>query len=225
MFVFFIILLGIIVLINHNTSKTTINMPVTNKVIILDAGHGGIDPGALGKTALEKDINLKIALKLRSFLEESGALVLLTREKDESLYIKENNKTIRQKYNENLRNRKKIIKESKADIFVSIHMNSFPNGKYYGAQTLYPKNDEEGKKLAILIQEELKRVLDKNNNRQSKGRDNLYLLKGNDIPSVLIECGFLSNLKEEDLLKTEDYQNKIAWAIYIGIQKYFNSVD
>ncbi|SHH44918.1 N-acetylmuramoyl-L-alanine amidase CwlD [Tepidibacter thalassicus] len=224
-FVFLMVLLGIIALINHNTSKTTINMPVTNKVIIIDAGHGGIDPGALGKTSLEKNINLKITLKVRELLEESGALVLLTREKDESLYIEDNNKTIRQKYNENLRNRKRLIKESKADVFISIHLNSFINNKYYGAQTLYPKNDEESKKLALLIQEELKRVLDKSNNRQPKGRDDLYLLKGNSIPSVLIECGFLSNSKEEELLKRDDYQNKIAWAIYIGIQKYFNAIN
>ncbi len=121
----FTILICIICLTNYNISKTTINMPVTNKVIVVDAGHGGIDPGALGQNTLEKEINLKIVLKVRSLLEESGALVILTREKDESLYIEDGKKTIRQRYNENLRNRKQLIKESKADIFVSIHLNSF----------------------------------------------------------------------------------------------------
>ncbi|WP_242967914.1 N-acetylmuramoyl-L-alanine amidase CwlD [Tepidibacter mesophilus] len=215
----------IIYLTNYNISKNTINMPVTNKVIIIDAGHGGIDPGALGKSSLEKDINLKIALKVRSLLEESGALVILTREKDESLYIEDGNKSIRQKYNENLRNRKQLIKESKADMFISIHLNSFSQSKYYGAQVLYPKNDEYGKQLAIFIQEEMRRVIDKNNDRQAKQRDNLYLFKGNEVASALIECGFLSNSNEEKLLKTDEYQDKIAWAIYAGIQKYFNSLQ
>lgn len=220
-----IVLSGIITLITYNTTKTTINMPVTNKVIVLDAGHGGMDPGASNSNSLEKDINLKITLKVRSLLEESGALVLLTREKDESLYIDDKNKSTRQKYNENLKNRKKLIKESKADVFVSIHLNSFPQKKYYGAQTLYIKNDEESKKLAKFIQDELRRILDKNNYREIKGRDDLYLLKDINIPSVLIECGFLSNDNEKELLKSDKYQEKIAWAIYIGIQKYFSVVD
>ncbi len=221
----FIAFFGILFLIHHNVTKETINMPVTNKVILLDAGHGGIDSGAVGKTALEKDINLKIVLKIRSLLEESGALVFLSREEDESLYIEDKNKTIRQRYNENLKNRKLLIKESKADIFVSIHLNSFSKEKYYGAQSLYPTGDEESKVLAKCIQEELKRVLDKNNERKVKGRDDLYLFKNNTVPSVLIECGFLSNEREEALLKKEEYQEKIAWAIYLGIQKYFSFVD
>lgn len=223
----FIIMLlsGIIILINYNTTKTAINMPVTNKVIVLDAGHGGIDPGASNGNSLEKDINLKVTLKVRALLEESGALVLLTREKDESLYVDDKNKTIRQRYNENLKNRKSLIKDSKGDIFISIHLNSFPQKKYYGAQTIYVKNDEESKKLAKCIQEELRRVLDKNNNREIKGRNDLYLLKDTNIPSVLIECGFLSNDNEKELLKSDKYQEKIAWAIYLGIQKYFSIVD
>ncbi|CAH2215188.1 N-acetylmuramoyl-L-alanine amidase CwlD [Tepidibacter aestuarii] len=221
----FAMILCIIYLTNYNISKTTINMPVTNKVIIVDAGHGGIDPGALGKNSLEKDINLKIALKVRSLLEESGALVILTREKDESLYIEDGKKSIRQRYNENLRNRKQLIKESKADVFISIHLNSFTNSKYYGAQVLYPKNDKYGKQLATFIQEEMRRVIDKDNNREAKMRADLYLFKENGVASALIECGFLSNLKEEDLLKSDEYQEKIAWSIYAGIQKYFNSLQ
>jgi len=221
----FTVLFSIIYLTNYNISKTTINMPVTNKVIVLDAGHGGIDPGALGKSTLEKDINLKISLKIRTLLEESGALVILTREKDESLYIEDGKKSIRQRYNENLKNRKKLIKESKADIFVSIHLNSFTDPKYYGAHVLYPKNDEYGKQLATFIQEEMRRVIDKDNNRKAKVRSDLYLFKENGVASTLIECGFLSNLNEENLLKSDEYQDKIAWSIYAGIQKYFNSLQ
>lgn len=203
-------------------------MPVTNKVIVLDAGHGGIDSGTLNndKTIYEKEINLAITLKIRELLESSGAHVILTREDDSSLYIEDGNKTIRQKYNENLKNRKQIIKEANADMFVSIHMNALTGAgasKYYGAQTFYPSGKEDSIKLSKSIQQELKRVVDQTNNREIKPREDLYLLKDNDIPSVLIECGFLSNEKEAKMLTDEKYQEKIAWAIYVGIQNYFTS--
>ena len=200
-------------------------MPVTNKTIILDAGHGGIDPGAMtkDKDTKEKDVNLSITLKIRELLEASGALVILTREDDSSLYQETGNKTIRQKYNENLKNRKKIIQESNADMFMSIHLNAFEQSKYYGAQTFYPKGKEDSIGLSKYIQGELKRVVDKTNNREVKARDDIYLLKENEIPSVLIECGFLSNEKEAKLLVDEKYQEKLAWSIYVGIQKYFSS--
>ena len=203
------------------------SMPVTNKTIVLDAGHGGIDPGALtkDKNTTEKDVNLAITLKVRELLESSGGLVILTREDDRSLYTEEGNKTIRQKYNENLKNRKKIIEESKADMFVSIHLNAFEQSKYYGAQTFYPKGKDDSKNLSKFVQDELKRVVDKTNNREVKPRDDIYLLKENSIPSILIECGFLSNDKEAKLLVDKEYQEKIAWSIYVGIQKYFSSTE
>lgn len=202
--------------------------PITNKTIIVDAGHGGIDSGTLNddKTILEKDINLAITHKIRELLESSGAHVILTREDDSSLYVEDGKKTIRQKYNENLKNRKKIIEESNADMFISIHMNALVGkgaSKYYGAQTFYPAGKEDSIKLSKYIQQELKRVVDKTNNREVKPRDDLYLLKDNDIPSVLIECGFLSNDKEAKLLTDEKYQEKIAWSIYAGIQNYFTT--
>ncbi len=201
-------------------------MPVANKIIVLDAGHGGIDPGAMNndKTILEKDVNLDITKKLRDLLEASGATVIMTRETDVSLYEEGQNKTIRQKYNENLKNRKKIIDESNADIFVSIHLNAFGQSKYYGAQTFYPKGKDDGKQLAQFIQDELKRVVDEDNNRKIKPRDDIYLLKNTDMPCVLIECGFLSNEKESQLLADSKYQDKVAWAIYVGIQKYLGGI-
>ena len=200
-------------------------MPVTNKVILLDAGHGGIDPGALAadKSIEEKDINLQITLKLRELLESSGCLVLLTREDDVSLYEESAGKTIRQKYNENLKNRKKMIDESGVDAFISIHLNKFEQDKYYGAQTFYPQGQDDSKLLSKFIQGELKRVVDKTNHREVKPSKDIYLLKDNEIPSVLIECGFLSNEKESKLLSDEKYQEKVAWAIYAGIQKYFGT--
>ena len=202
-------------------------MPITNKTIIVDAGHGGIDPGSMtdDQSVKEKDVNLKITKKVKELLEASGAMVILTRNDDTSLYTEQVGKTIRQKYNENLKNRKKIIQESSADMFISIHLNKFQESKYYGAQTFYPAGKEDYKQLATYIQGELKRVVDKTNNRKIKSTNDIYLIKDNEIPSTLIECGFLSNDKEAKLLNDEEYQDQIAWAIYVGIQKYFSETE
>ena len=202
-------------------------MPITNKTIIVDAGHGGIDPGSMtdDQSVKEKDVNLKITKKVKELLEASGAMVILTRNDDTSLYTEQAGKTIRQKYNENLKNRKKIIQESSADMFISIHLNKFQESKYYGAQTFYPAGKEDDKQLATYIQGELKRVVDKTNNRKIKSTNDIYLIKDNEIPSTLIECGFLSNDKEAKLLNDEEYQDQIAWAIYVGIQKYFSETE
>lgn len=202
-------------------------MPITNKTIIVDAGHGGIDPGSMtdDQSVKEKDVNLKITKKVKELLEASGAMVILTRNDDTSLYTEQVGKTIRQKYNENLKNRKKIIQESYADMFISIHLNKFQESKYYGAQTFYPAGKEDDKQLATYIQGELKRVVDKTNNRKIKSTNDIYLIKDNEIPSTLIECGFLSNDKEAKLLNDEEYQDQIAWAIYVGIQKYFSETE
>ena len=202
-------------------------MPITNKTIIVDAGHGGIDPGSMtdDQSVKEKDVNLKITKKVKELLEASGAMVILTRNDDTSLYTEQAGKTIRQKYNENLKNRKKIIQESSADMFISIHLNKFQESKYYGAQTFYPAGKEDDKQLATYIQGELKRVVDKTNNRKIKSTNDIYLIKDNEIPSTLIECGFLSNDKEAKLLNDEEYQDRIAWSIYVGIQKYFSETE
>ena len=202
-------------------------MPITNKTIIVDAGHGGIDPGSMtdDQSVKEKDVNLKITKKVKELLEASCAMVILTRNDDTSLYTEQVGKTIRQKYNENLKNRKKIIQESSADMFISIHLNKFQESKYYGAQTFYPAGKEDDKQLATYIQGELKRVVDKTNNRKIKSTNDIYLIKDNEIPSTLIECGFLSNDKEAKLLNDEEYQDQIAWAIYVGIQKYFSETE
>ena len=216
----------LIVKVKNEAADVMEYMPVANKTIVLDAGHGGIDPGAMNndKTILEKDVNLAITKKLRDLLEASGATVIMTRDKDVSLYEEDENKTIRQKYNENLRNRKNIIDKSDADVFVSIHLNAFEQSKYYGAQTFYPKGKDDGKELAQFIQDELKRVVDQDNDRKIKPRDDIYLLKNTTMPSVLIECGFLSNEKESKLLADSKYQDKVAWAIYVGIQKYLGQI-
>ena len=158
------LLLVVVSLIEIKTSSDDVMKftPITSKTIIVDAGHGGIDAGTStnDNSILEKDINLKIAMKVKDLMESSGAVVILTRNDDTSLYTEEEGKTIRQKYNENLKNRKIIIEESSADMFISIHMNKFEQSQYYGAQTFYPEGKEEDKELAQTIQEELKRVVD-----------------------------------------------------------------
>lgn len=196
-------------------------LPIRNKVIMIDPGHGGIDPGAVGRTGvLEDEINLKIAFKLRKLIEQFGGVGLMIREDDSGLYS-EGKSRIRDMKNEDLRERHRIINESGADILISIHLNFFPQSQYYGAQCFYNKGDEEGKKLAELIQAELIDVIKNNNTRKAKSIDNVYILKNNKMPSVLIECGFLSNHKEERLLQNENYQEKLAWAIFMGVMKYF----
>ena len=198
-----------------------IYLPITNKVIGIDPGHGG----AVSKGGIkEDDINLKIALKLKRFIEHSGGIAILTRDTDKGLYS-ENSTTLKEMKIEDLKRRKEIIEESDCDIFVTIHLNSFTQHKYYGAQTFYNEELEESKKLAYVIQDELKNILDKENNRQPSHRDDVYLLKEAKIPSVLIEAGFLSNPEEEMLLNTSEYQEKIAWSIYAGIMKYFSQKE
>lgn len=199
-------------------------LPIANRIIGIDPGHGGIDPGAVSKNGIkEEDINLMIALKLKRFIEQSGGIVIMTRETDRGLYT-DKSTTLREKKVEDLRNRKELIKESECEVFVSIHLNSFTQSKYYGAQTFHLLGDEESEKLAIIIQEELKSILDKDNNRQPVATEDIYLLNEVKVPSVLVECGFLSNSVEEKLLTTDEYQEEIAWSIYAGIMKYLSEL-
>ena len=202
-----------------------IYLPITNKIIGIDPGHGGVDPGAVSKNGIKEDeINLKIALKLKRFIEHSGGIAILTRDSDKGLYTEES-RTLKQMKSEDLKKRKKLINESDCQVFLTIHLNSFTKSKYYGAQTFYNSDLEESKKLAYIIQEELKYVLDKENNRIPFHRDDVFLLQDMKIPSVLIEAGFLSNPDEEKLLTKSEYQEKIAWSIYVGIMKYFSETE
>ena len=119
--------------------------------------------------------------------------------------------------------RRKFIEESKADIMVSIHQNAFPSPSARGAQTFYYKNSEKGKRLAQCIQNALLEKADESNKRGVKENSQYYVLKNISVPAVIVECGFLSNREEEQLLNTEEYRQKIAWAIYVGINEYFTS--
>lgn len=200
--------------------KEAVNEKST-KIILLDPGHGGIDGGAVSPAGtVEKNINLNIGIKLKSELEKHGFKVIMTREEDKGLYSEDG--TVRQKKREDLSNRAKMIVESNCDIFISIHLNMFPQRKYYGAQVWYASN-EPSSKLANIIQSNFKAYLDNTNNRVEKPAKDEYRVLRNvgEIPAVLVECGFLSNEVEESKLKTDIYQEKIAKLIALSIQSYF----
>jgi len=216
-----ILITAILVIIlnkSYGEVKKVLNIPTNNKVIVIDAGHGGRDGGASGRSGLkEKDVNLEIAKKLKQYIEMNGGVAVMIREEDNGLYSMETSN----KKREDMKNRKEIIKESGADLLISIHLNSFPQAKYYGAQVFYFEGSKPSQWLAKVMQQELRRVLDKNNDRVEKSTNSYFILKDNDIPSILVECGFLSNEEEERLLSQPWYQEKIAWSLYVGMLKYF----
>ena len=197
-------------------------MENSDKVILIDPGHGGIDGGAQSKAGtIEKDINLQIALKLRDNLEEKGYKVYMTRDEDEGLYQKGN--TVKEKKREDLNRRVEMKKETECDIFVSIHQNMFPQSKCYGAQVWYASNDNSYN-LATVVQDSIKESVKDNNKRVAKPAAEAYLILRDKYEgaSILVECGFLSNPDEEAKLKSDEHQNLIVEGISVGIDKYFD---
>ena len=225
-FVFFAIVLitflSVLSAVKYELKKTSATLPLTGKRIVVDAGHGGLDGGASSENGiLEKDINLKIANYLKSYLEKNGAKVVMTRTKDESLHSEEKG-GIKSKKRSDLLNRRNKVNNSSADAFISIHLNFFEQSKYKGAQVFYESLHPESQKLASLIQQEMKSNLDNENNRQIAKIDGSKILYQNlNLPSVLVECGFLSNLEETEKLNTKEYQEKVALSVCIGIIKFF----
>ena len=204
------------------TAQSTVAVPLSGKIILIDPGHGGIDAGASGNNAVEKEINLSIAKILQEYIETGGGIAYLTRTDDSNTADPNRGKGVSQKMSD-LKERKKDIDDFNADLFISIHMNKFSQEQYRGAQVFYDPNLQESKKLGETIQQSVKDVVKDGNNRKAKATGNsIFVLKGNKVPSALIECGFLSNSDEARLLKTPEYQRKIAWGIYVGIVRYFS---
>ena len=170
----------------------------------------------------EAEINLTIALKLQNLLEQSGATVILTRSDENGIYDVDKT-TLKQKKVSDIRNRVKIGNSSSADIFVSIHLNKIPQEQYSGWQCFFKKDDENSIKLAKSLQGSLNEAIQKENNRVAMKLENVYIIKKVEIPISIVECGFLSNKEEEAQLLTDEYQNKLAWGIYLGIMDYFNN--
>lgn len=191
-----------------------------NICVVIDAGHGGADPGKVGINGqLEKDINLEIAQMLKQFLQAEGITVVMTREGDSGLYDENaSNKKV-----QDMRRRLAIIEEADPVLIVSIHQNSYREEYVKGAQVFYYETSQSSKQLAKIIQEQL-RSLDPDNKRGAKGNDSYFLLKKTSKPIAIVECGFLSNREEAAELSTPLYQEKMAWNIHMGIMKYLNGV-
>lgn len=190
--------------------------------VVLDAGHGGDDPGKVGiNGALEKDVNLEITLLVKQYLEAQGINVMLTRETGEGLYDADaSNKKV-----QDMKRRIAFIEEAAPAVTVSIHQNSYPEEYVHGAQVFYYTGSREGLALAEYIQAQLIEKADPDNTRQVKANDSYYLLKKTGIPIVIVECGFLSNSAEAEKLCTRAYQERVAWAIHMGILQYLKETD
>lgn len=190
--------------------------------IVIDAGHGGGDPGKVGiNDALEKDINLSVALKLKSLLEQKDIKVVLTRESDTSLApAGANNQKAA-----DMQQRCQIITETNPVFTISIHQNSYTTPDIRGAQVFYYGQSDKGEELAAILQKNLISRLDPENRRTAKANESYYLLKKTPTPTVIVECGFLSNPEEAELLLDADYQNKLSRAIYMGILEYLEKED
>ena len=212
---------------NNNNKNICVNAtPSTSKIIVLDAGHGKPDEGAVGiYGTTEEAINLKITLKLKAILEESGAQVILTRSDENGIYSSECT-TIKSKKVSDIKNRVKIGNTEGVDIFISIHLNKFEREKYRGWQSFYQEKSEDSKALATCIQEGLNNEISEyHNERVPLKLSNIYIMDNVKAPTVTIECGFLSNKEEARLLEEDDYQSRLAWGIYIGIQEYFKQKE
>lgn len=183
-------------------------------IVVIDAGHGGNDPGKVSPDGvLEKDVNLAIALRLKSRLEEKGIKVILTRDSDICLAI--DGATNKKK--SDMINRMELVNESGADLLISIHQNSYSDSRVKGAQAFYYGSSEQSEKLAKEIQSCVKEYADTENNRMAKACNDYYILRKSVCPAVIIECGFLSNPEETARLVDEGYQDKLAQAITSAI--------
>ncbi|HLS07839.1 N-acetylmuramoyl-L-alanine amidase CwlD [Lentibacillus sp.] len=197
----------------------TWSLPLSGHTIVIDPGHGGADGGAVGKDeTLEKDIALAVAKTTRDFLQQSGALVYLTREEDKDLAA-DDTKGLSRRKAEDIRERLKFIHDKEADFFISLHLNALSSEQWHGAQTFYHPKEEKSKHLANMIQAEIIRNLE-NTTREPLALNNVYLLKHAEVPGALVEIGFLSNEHERDHLKQDSYQRKMAGSIYEGILRY-----
>jgi N-acetylmuramoyl-L-alanine amidase len=197
------------------------NLPLSGKVIVLDAGHGYPDGGAESGDIQEKDIALYITQYLRDYLQESGALVIMTRESDTDL-ADPGQKGLSARKTIDLKKRANIVNNSGADLFISVHLNAIPSPRWRGAQSFYNPKSDENEKLASFLQDSFRAQLG-NTNRSAKSLNSVYLLNVAKIPSALVEVGFLSNPDESNLLQSTSYQKKIAGSIYNGISRYYTN--
>ena len=212
-----VLFLFIISLICFDFIDANNNFPLLGKVIYIDPGHGGLDPGAMYGGIMEKDINLEISKKIETKLLELGAIVYMTRYGDYDLSV---NNTINRKRSD-LSRRSNIINKSDCDLFISIHLNAEETNSYRGAQVFYSETNKKNVEIAKLFQEDFRKEL--NSTRKYKKDNSLYLQKRIKVPGVLLEVGFLSNANERYLLKQQNYQEKVSTTIVNTIIKYFKT--
>lgn len=214
------LLLGAIVA-SWKLSKLTTNVSKEAKgtkdkvVIVIDPGHGGEDPGKVGvNDVLEKDLNLQVAQKVQKLMDEAGIEIVMTREDD-------NVPTAKKK---DLEERIQLINSTNPTLALCIHQNSYPDAAIKGAQVFYYTPSEEAKEAATIVQEEL-RTVDPSNTRAIKANDTYYMLKNTKVPTIIVECGFLTNPEEAEKLTNEEYQDQLAKAICDGIIKWLDKSD
>jgi N-acetylmuramoyl-L-alanine amidase len=223
--IFLILVLSIAIFSLDGSSDQLAQASINDKkgLVIIDAGHGGEDPGAVSNYSgiAEKDLNLRIALLLKNQLEQDGYEVIMTRQED-ALNYEPGTTEILDKRRQDLTKRRQIIDTSGADIVVSIHLNKFDQTQYYGAQAFFPPQSPESERLAKCIQTQMKAIADPTNTRSALlKKERIVILKNLKVPTALVECGFLSNADEEARLRTVEYQEKLAQAIKAGIDNYF----
>lgn len=228
----FLILIGIVVflLVLIVTCSKEIIVQTTENTktykIVVDAGHGAPDGGAVSSDGIEEaGLNLEIAEKLRDALEDEGFLVIMTREDENNIADTDKQKSLREMKSSDLTNRVNIANNSGADIMISIHMNKFEGGSSWGWQTFYSKNSDKGKMLADLVQASIqKNIDDRVNKRVALSIEGIKIVDKTNIPVIIVECGFLSNVEDLKLLQTEEYQNKIAIGIVDGVKEFYSSL-
>lgn len=217
------LLMGVmLVMTAYMAVKGTAEFVISSKVekakmcVVIDAGHGGADPGKVGiNGALEKEINLQIAKKVKTYLEMEGIHVVMTRNNENGLYDEgaENKKV------QDMKRRIELIEKEKPALTVSIHQNSYPEEYVKGAQVFYYKDSRESEYAAKMMQKNLRERVDAENKREAKANVSYYLLKKTSSPIIIVECGFLSNKEEAQRLTQESYQEQLAWAVFMGIMQ------
>lgn len=211
-----ILLLAGLITVSRNLGKyvSADKVEKGKTIVVIDSGHGGNDPGKIGGNDVkEKDINLEIAKKIKKKLEKAGIEVVMTREDDSTLASSsDTNKKV-----QDMKARVKLINDTKPAIAVSIHQNSYGDADIHGAQVFYYSHSRDGENYAKLMQKALLAV-DKDNTREAKANDTYYLLKRTEVPTIIVECGFLSNPEEAEKLVTKEYQEEMAVAVVQGIQ-------
>ena len=204
-----------LIISKQDSTPTTGPSSIKDTIIVIDAGHGGEDPGKVGlNNALEKDINLSIAKLLHSLLEEKGFQVYLTRTDDSAPDSKR----------EDMTNRAEFIEQKQPDFIISIHQNSYTDESVSGPQVFYYSSSPEGKAFADVMQQTINSHINPTKPRSPQANNNYYLLKNAPSPMIIVECGFLSNPQDAALLITEDYQKQMAQGIYLGLLAYYESL-